>query len=85
MKNFLPKDKKEWSRALKNACLVLAGTFILAFGIEMFIFPFDLVTGGISGIGIILEKCFEEVRFFGNISAESYSAVINWLLFALGY
>ena len=56
MKKLNLKDKREFLRAVKNTALVLLGTFILAFGIEMFIFPFDLVTGGISGIGIILEK-----------------------------
>ena len=85
MKKYLPKDKKEWLRMLKNTALILFGTFVLAFGIEMFIFPFELVTGGISGLGIILERCFENVKFLSGINAEIYSTVINWILFALGF
>lgn len=85
MKNILPKDKKEWANMIKNTALVLLGTFVLAFGIEMFIFPFDLVTGGISGIGIILEKCFSEVDFLSKFGAEAYSSVINVILFVVGY
>ena len=64
--------------------MVLLGTFVLAFGIEMFIFPFDLVTGGISGIGIILEKAFDGIDFLSWITADVYSMVINWILFIIG-
>ena len=84
MKKLFPKDKKDWLRFFKNTGLILLGTFILAFGIAMFIFPFDLVTGGISGIGIILEKCFEDVPFLGTIGADVFSSIVNWILFVLG-
>ena len=70
---------------LKNTGLVILGTFVLAFGIGMFIFPFDLVTGGISGIGIILHRAFENISFLSKIGADVYSAIVNWVLFALGY
>ena len=72
-------------RFMKNAGFVLLGTFVLAFGIEMFIFPFDLVTGGISGIGIILEKCLRDVAFLSKMTAEIYSSLINWVLFGVGF
>ena len=70
---------------LKNTALVLFGTFVLSFGIAMFIFPFDLVTGGISGIGIIISKCTTDLPFFGDLGPEVYSSVINWILFACGF
>ncbi|MBQ7343691.1 MAG: YitT family protein [Clostridia bacterium] len=85
MMKILPKSKNEWKRLIKNVSLVLIGTFILAFGIAMFIFPFDLVTGGISGIGIILAKAFSGVPFLGDLGPDVYSSVINWILFALGF
>ena len=64
--------------------MVLLGTFVLAFGIEMFIFPFDLVTGGVSGVGIILKKAFGGIGFLSRITADVYSMVINWILFIIG-
>ena len=85
MKKLIPKNKKEWMRFIKNTSLVFLGTFVLAFGIAMFIFPFDLVTGGISGIGIILSKCFEGLPFFGNIGPDVYSSIVNWILFVIGF
>lgn len=82
--NFI-KDKKTLYSMLKNTSLVILGTFVLAFGIGMFIFPFDLVTGGISGIGIILERAFSNVYFLSEIGADIYSSIVNWILFAFGY
>ena len=85
MKNILPQGKHEWLIFLKNFGLIILGTFILAFGIAMLIFPFDLVTGGISGIGIILAKSFERVPFLGTLGPDVYSSVVNWALFILGF
>ena len=85
MKNLLPKNKKECKTLLKNTGFVLFGTFVLAFGIEMFIFPFDLVTGGISGLGIILERCLYGVKFLDGIGAGVYSSIVNWILFGVGF
>ena len=84
MNKLLSKNKQEWISFLKSTLLILLGTFVLAFGIAMFIFPFDLVTGGISGIGIILAKAFSGVPFLGSLGPDTYSAVVNWILFVLG-
>ena len=52
---FLKRSKREWMITLKNLALVIIGTTILGFGVGVFILPFDLVTGGIPGIAIILK------------------------------
>jgi uncharacterized membrane-anchored protein YitT (DUF2179 family) len=75
----------EWMLFLKNTGLVVLGTFVLAFGIAMFIFPFDLVTGGISGLGIIFAKAFSNIPVLGEIGPDVYSSIINWILFLLGF
>ena len=38
MKITFPKNRSEWMLLIKNTALVLFGTFVLAFGISMFIF-----------------------------------------------
>jgi uncharacterized membrane-anchored protein YitT (DUF2179 family) len=58
---------------------------VLAFGISMFIFPFDLVTGGISGIGIILSKATAHIPVLSAIGPDTYSSVVNWILFVIGF
>ena len=85
MKTLLPKNKREWLRFAKNTGFIFLGTFVLAFGIAMFIFPFDLVTGGISGLGIILSKALSGIPFLANVGPDIYSSVINWILFAVGF
>ena len=50
------KNKKEWYTAVRDVGLVIAGTVILALGSAVFLIPFDLVTGGMTGIAIAVTK-----------------------------
>lgn len=69
---------------IKNTLLVIFGTTVLAFGTAIFIIPFDLVTGGVSGIGIILHRLFSGIELLSELSTAFYASVANWLLFLLG-
>lgn len=64
---------------IKNLILVVFGTAVLAFGTAVFIVPFDLVTGGVSGLAIVLEKI---VPFA--LSIDFYITALTWILFFLG-
>lgn len=64
----------------KNILLSIAGTLILAFGVALFIIPFDLVVGGVAGIAIILSHLFP-VPF---MTTDFLITVITWGLFFLG-
>ena len=68
-----------WSTA-KNALLVLLGTATLAFGTAVFLIPFNLIAGGMSGIAIILDKLLP----FPNLTVDLIITIETWLLFALG-
>ncbi|MBQ6874886.1 MAG: YitT family protein [Lachnospiraceae bacterium] len=65
---------------LKNILLSVAGALILAFGVALFIIPFDLVVGGVSGIAIILSHLLP-VPF---LTTDLLITVITWGLFFLG-
>ena len=82
MKEF---DSQKLINTLKNTFLVIFGTTVLAFGTAIFIIPFDLVTGGVSGIGIILHRLFSGVPFLSELSTALYASVVNWILFLLGF
>lgn len=41
---------------IKNIGLVVLGTFILSFGTSIFLLPFNLVTGGIPGISLVISN-----------------------------
>jgi uncharacterized membrane-anchored protein YitT (DUF2179 family) len=63
----------------KNLGLVLLGTLVLAFGCAIFVVPFNLVTGGVTGIAIIINELIH-----GAISIDIVIGVITWGLFLLG-
>lgn len=46
--------EKDWRSTIKVMILVTVGTMLFAFGINAFIVPHKLVSGGISGIALIL-------------------------------
>lgn len=73
------KDKSAMLTALKNALWVTIGSVILAFGFAVFIFPFDMVTGGVSGLSVAVVKIlpFE-------ISVDLLVAILTWSLFFIG-
>ena len=46
-------NKSAFKRTLKNLLFVILGNVLLAFGSSIFLIELDIVTGGVSGIGII--------------------------------
>lgn len=72
--------KEELMEQTKNILLVIGGTLILAFGTSIFILPFDLVTGGIAGISIIINRILP----FEFITVDIIVTVLTWLLFFMG-
>jgi len=84
MDRLIPRNKREMIRLLKNTLLVILGTALLAFGTGIFLIPYDLVTGGVSGIGIVLEKVLSGVPLFASFRADTYASILIWVLFLLG-
>ena len=72
-------SKKQILHELRNIFLVILGAAILGAGTGIFIVPFDLVTGGVSGLAIV----FEHMLPF-NIDVDTYVAIITWGLFLIG-
>ena len=64
---------------LKNLLLVIFGTLVLAFGCAIFVVPFNLVTGGVTGLSIIIDHIIG-----GVIPIDFVIAGITWGLFFLG-
>lgn len=76
------KDKGAALRSLKNTLLVILGTAILAFGTAIFMIPYELVAGGISGMAIVLNLILPEGLSF--ITVDILITVLTWVLFLLG-
>lgn len=58
--------------------IITAGTFITAFGIVMFLLPYNIVAGGVSGLAIVLNYLF-------NWWVGAQMLIYNVFLFALGF
>lgn len=66
-------------QSIKNILLTVIGTMILALGASLFIIPFELVVGGISSLGIIINKIVPI------LSVDSIITILAWSLFILGF
>ena len=73
-------SKADVLRTFKNVMLVVVGTVILALGTSVFLLPFDLVTGGVSGYSIVIKTLLP----FDFITKEMIIAVLTWAFFFLG-
>lgn len=72
--------KAEWLLILKNIILTVVGTLILAAGTAIFILPFDLVAGGVSGFAIIIKQLIP-AEF---VTIDLIVTVLTWALFLMG-
>lgn len=72
-------SKQEILQIIKNVLLTIVGTIVLAFGVAVFIVPFELITGGVSGLALIFEAVVPL-----EISIDLYVTILTWALFLLG-
>lgn len=77
----LKVSKNDIIRLIKNFLFVLAGTLVLAFGVSIFVIPFDLVMGGATGMSIIIESILPE----GLVTIDVIVAIMTWVFFLLGF
>ena len=75
-----PSSRTRFLTGGKNILLVFAGTLILAFGVAVFILPYRLVVGGVSGFSVLLER----ILSFPALTADRVIAILSWLFFFLG-
>lgn len=73
--------KTEWRQILKNLFLTVVGTLILAAGTAIFIMPFDLVAGGVSGLSIIIKRLLP----WEFLTLDLIVTVLTWVLFFVGW
>ena len=77
----LTKDQK--LRLVNSIICVILGNLLLAFGTAIFLTKLNIVSGGLSGIGIILQYHFG--KFFGGQVIDIVVLILTWLLWAVGF
>ena len=73
--------KKETWKATRNVLMTILGTLILTFGISVFLLPFNLVVGGMSGIAIVIDVLIP-AEF---VTVDLIITILTWLLFFVGF
>ncbi len=76
-------SKHELATHAKNIFLTIFGTAVLAFGTAVFIVPFDLVTGGVSGLAIVIRRVIFMVIGI-DTEIDLHITLLTWILFFLG-
>ena len=66
-----------WKQILKTLPVVVLGNVIMAAGIVLFVLPSGLITGGTTGLGIIMEHV-------SGVSIPVFTAIFNIVMFLLG-
>ena len=64
-------------RVFKEYSLILIGAFLLGVGINLFLVPFKLSSGGVGGVGVVMLYLFDIPLWITNLA-------LNLLLFLLG-
>lgn len=72
--------EEAWKKA-RNILMTVVGSLILAFGIAVFLLPFDLVSGGTSGLAIIVDAFIP----FEFITVDIINTCLTWILYILGF
>ena len=66
----------------KNLLLVVVGTLILAFSTAVFLIPYDLIAGGVSGIAIVIDHVIPDSVEF--ITIDLIITALTWILYFVG-
>ena len=86
-------EKKKFYREIKNVLLVIVGSSILGIATGIFLVPFNIVAGGVTGIAIVLNKLIAGavpeaiVSFFAGFGLEMmdvYVSALTWSMFFIG-
>ena len=72
--------KTDVLKTVKNIGLIVIGTLILALGTSLFMLPYNLVTGGISGYAIVLSQIIPAEY----LHVETIIMILTWVTFFLG-
>lgn len=66
---------------LKNLGLVVLGTLILSFGTSVFLLPFNLVTGGIPGLSLVISHALN-IEW---LTSDLLVTILTWSFFLIGF
>lgn len=77
---FLPKEELEYimKKKIIDYICIISGAFLVALGVNVFLVPLNISTGGVSGIGTVLYHTLDIPLWITTV-------VLNAVLFIFGY
>ena len=66
----------KYKEKILNNLIIIFGNILIACGTALFVLPFSIDCGGLSGVSVVLKKFFDPVLVI---------TILNWILFALGF
>ncbi len=84
IQNFFKNyTKKDYLRYFYHVFLIIIGTLFLTFGTAAFLTPYNIVTGGLSGIGIVIQNAFFKGNEATNV-VDIVAVALNIITFIFG-
>ena len=66
----------KYKEKILNSLIIVIGNSLLAIGVSLFILPFDIDNGGLSGISVIFRNIIDPALLI---------LILNWILFFIGF
>ena len=74
--------KRDVYRFINSMIYMLIGNFIVAFGTAIFLTKLNIVSGGLGGVGIILQNHL--AKYFGGQVIDIAVFILSWILWVVG-
>ena len=84
LNRFKNMTKLERLYYLRNILFIIGGTIIISFGTAMFLTKLNIVSGGISGIAIIIQEYLPN-DFLNGQAIDFMAGIISWVLWGVGF
>ena len=84
----MSKERKKWTRndymrLINQILCITLGNLTLAFGTAIFLTKLNIVAGGLSGVGIILQNHL--AKYFGGQVIDIVVFIFSWILWGIGF
>ena len=77
--------KKQVRNAITKTISIILGNAILAFGTAIFLVNLNIIAGGLSGVGIIVQHFIGDISIFGGTVVDIVVFVASWILWIIGF
>ena len=82
---FKKYSKTQIRNAITKTLAIILGNLVLAFGSAIFLIKLNIISGGLSGIGIIFQHFIGDYSFFGGTVVDIVVFVFSWILWIIGF